>query len=129
MNWVPTKLDVTLLVPQTLDLESLRGTGIKPTETAMPDDAAAAPAPAAAAVEVVVDEVGLMTLMSMGFDQAKCTKAMRECGNSVERATEWIFSHMVTATLRGWCRWRGWGLRGSSFCSGWGRFLLSCGPL
>eukprot|EP01052_Picozoa_sp_SAG31_P038826 SAG31_NODE_5261_length_2644_cov_2.116306_2_plen_169_part_00 len=81
-----------MLMPQMLDLESLRGTGLTAGETAMPEDNAPAPAPAAA--ETPVDEVALMSLMSMGFDQAKCTKALRQCGNSVERATDWIFSHM-----------------------------------
>lgn len=30
----------------------------------------------------------------MGFPEKKCKKALRECDNNVERAMEWIFSHM-----------------------------------
>eukprot|EP01104_Vermistella_antarctica_P013148 TRINITY_DN3943_c0_g1_i3.p1 TRINITY_DN3943_c0_g1~~TRINITY_DN3943_c0_g1_i3.p1 ORF type:complete len:712 (-),score=177.96 TRINITY_DN3943_c0_g1_i3:44-2179(-) len=41
-----------------------------------------------------VDETGLAMLLGMGFDRAKCEKALRSTNNNVERATDWIFSHM-----------------------------------
>ena len=33
-------------------------------------------------------------LLSMGFPEAKCTKALRNCGMNTERATEWLLTHM-----------------------------------
>ena len=41
-----------------------------------------------------VPEEALMMLMSMGFEQAKCEKALCSTAMNIERATEWIFSHM-----------------------------------
>ena len=32
--------------------------------------------------------------MAMGFPDKKCRKALRECDGNLERAMEWIFSHM-----------------------------------
>jgi hypothetical protein len=55
--------------------------------------AATAPPPTALA-DAPVDEVALVQLISMGFDQAKSEAALRACGGSLEHATEWIFSHM-----------------------------------
>ena len=49
---------------------------------------------AALAANAPVPEEALMMLMSMGFEQAKCEKALRSTDMNVERATEWIFSHM-----------------------------------
>ena len=94
-DWVPKKLEVTLHMPETLDLTSLKGTGIQPGEAAMEDDAAGGGGAAAApAADAPVPEEALMMLMSMGFEQAKCEKALRSTEMNVERATEWIFSHM-----------------------------------
>lgn len=33
-------------------------------------------------------------LVGMGFDEKKCIKALKNCDLNVERATDWIFSHM-----------------------------------
>ena len=33
-------------------------------------------------------------MMSMGFPEKKCKKALKNCDNNVERATDWLFSHM-----------------------------------
>ena len=95
-GWVPKKLEVTLHMPETLDLSSLKGTGLAPGETALEDEEGAAEGGAAApaAEPAPVPEEALMMLMSMGFEQAKCEKALRATDNNTERATEWIFSHM-----------------------------------
>ena len=37
-SWVPKKLEVALRMPETLDLSSLRGGGLQPSETAMVDE-------------------------------------------------------------------------------------------
>lgn len=41
-----------------------------------------------------VSAANVEQLMGMGFTEKKCKKALRECDNNVERAMEWIFSHM-----------------------------------
>ncbi|KAG8231725.1 hypothetical protein J437_LFUL013189 [Ladona fulva] len=41
-----------------------------------------------------VDEEGIQTIMGMGFTRAQAVKALRATGNSVERAADWIFSHL-----------------------------------
>ena len=33
-------------------------------------------------------------LLSMGFPEAKCVKALKNCGMNTERATEWLLSHI-----------------------------------
>mgnify|MGYP000202675407 CR=1 FL=1 len=35
-----------------------------------------------------------MMMTSMGFPEKKCIKALRNCDMNVERATDWLFSHM-----------------------------------
>jgi len=40
-----------------------------------------------------VDQASVEMLMSMGFTQKQCEKALRNTGGDVERATDWIFSH------------------------------------
>ena len=44
-DWTAKKRDVLVEAPQELSLEALRGTGLQPDETALPEDA---PAPAVA---------------------------------------------------------------------------------
>jgi len=36
----------------------------------------------------------LSMMMTMGFPEKKCIKALKSCSNDVERATDWLFSHM-----------------------------------
>lgn len=38
------------------------------------------------------ESIAMMT--SMGFPEKKCIKALKNCDNNVERATDWLFSHM-----------------------------------
>lgn len=32
--------------------------------------------------------------MVMGFPEKKCKKALKSCDMNIERATDWLFSHM-----------------------------------
>lgn len=41
----------------------------------------------------MADANGLQMLMGMGFNERQATKALRETGNNIERAADWIFSH------------------------------------
>lgn len=40
------------------------------------------------------DSEALATIVSMGFTPEQATKALRATNNNVERAMDWIFSHM-----------------------------------
>lgn len=33
-------------------------------------------------------------IMAMGIDEKKAIKALTKCDNNVERAIDWVFSHM-----------------------------------
>ena len=60
----------------------------------MPEEATQAEANSAVNSAAPVPEEALMMLMSMGFPQDKCEKALRATDNNIERASEWIFSHI-----------------------------------
>jgi len=57
---------------------------------AAPAPAAAAPPPAAGGV----DPAALEMLTSMGFDEERAAYAYRQAGGNMERAADWLFSHM-----------------------------------
>lgn len=94
-DWVPKKLEVTLHMPETLELTSIRGSGgLQPGEEAMAEEPADATGSESAPVDVPVSEEALMMLMSMGFEQSKCEKALRATNNDIERASDWVMSHL-----------------------------------
>ena len=86
-NWQPKKLDVVLNVPDTLDLEYLKSSGIKASEEELPSgqsEAAIEPDPS------IVEN-----LMNMGFGFEACRKGAYHTKNvGLEQAMEWILSHM-----------------------------------
>ena len=42
----------------------------------------------------VADPESLMMLTSMGFTDAQATRALRKCDGNLERAADWVMSHM-----------------------------------
>ena len=42
--------------------------------------------------DVPAESLNMMTMM--GFPEKKCIKALKKCDMNVERATDWLFSHM-----------------------------------
>jgi ubiquitin carboxyl-terminal hydrolase 5/13 len=95
VNWVPTKLDIPVIVPENDTLvfdEKYIGKGLQPGEVELPDHhsgggSRAPPEP--------VDEEVLMQLEGMGFPRVRCEKALRATGNTgLETAMEWVLSHM-----------------------------------
>ena len=52
------------------------------------------PQPSQQRREVVASEEAVAMLMSMGFGQVVCERALRATGNDAERATDWIFAHL-----------------------------------
>lgn len=89
------KMDVYVDAPQELDLSAFRGSGRQPDEVEMPTTAetsASAGADGNQKKAVEVDETALAMVISMGFDAAVATYALRQTDMNVERAVEYIFS-------------------------------------
>ncbi|KAF5371409.1 hypothetical protein D9615_009657 [Tricholomella constricta] len=99
VNWVPSKLDIPVLLPpsDTLEFnEAHLGRGLQPSETELPNDTAPAPASAPASAPAF-NAAALAQLEGMGFPTIRCHKALLATGNSdsdVELAMEWLFAHM-----------------------------------
>ncbi|KAM9513461.1 ubiquitin carboxyl-terminal hydrolase 5 isoform 1-T1 [Salvelinus alpinus] len=114
-DWVPKKLDVSIDVPDTLDLTALRGTGQQPGEELLPE---VAPPPLMTPdVEVkgilgshgneeddslyspllspVLDDSTVSQLCEMGFPLEACRKAVYYTGNTgIDAAMNWVMGHM-----------------------------------
>ncbi|CAF97822.1 unnamed protein product, partial [Tetraodon nigroviridis] len=115
LDWVPKKLDVSIDVPDTLDLSALRATGQQPGEELLPE---VAPPPLMTPdVEVkgilgshgneeddslyspllspVLDDSTVCHLCEMGFPLEACRRAVYYTGNTgIDAATNWIMSHI-----------------------------------
>ena len=97
------KLDVLVDVPDELDLTPLRrarppGEKVWESSAAAPqagtlEPDAGVPKAGTAKPAVVVDEVALATVASMGIDYEAARWALQETNNNVERAIDWVFSH------------------------------------
>ncbi|KAJ8722252.1 hypothetical protein PYW08_004654 [Mythimna loreyi] len=88
-DWTPAKLDVAVDMPWEMDLSCLRGRGLQPDETPLPDAAPDTPAP-------VYDEALLAQLLDMGFPLEACKKALYYTNNSgMEAASNWLMEHMT----------------------------------
>ncbi|KAJ6502176.1 hypothetical protein C8R45DRAFT_975636 [Mycena sanguinolenta] len=91
VNWVPTKLDIPIILPDgdelVFDAQHL-GLGLQPNEVELPSTATAAAAPQ-------FDVAAMAQLEGMGFPTIRCQKALLATGNSSpELAMEWLFAHM-----------------------------------
>ncbi|XP_044290591.1 ubiquitin carboxyl-terminal hydrolase 13 isoform X2 [Varanus komodoensis] len=94
LDWIPKKLDVSIDMPDLLDISHLRATGLQPGEEELPDisppiiipDDPKAPD---------IDESSVMQLAEMGFPLEACRKAVYYTGNmGAEVAFNWIIAHM-----------------------------------
>merc|ERR1719447_2767846 len=91
-SWQPVKLDVEVQMPDILDLDRLRGQGLKPGEVSLPDE----DAPEEETNNWVIDEATVAQLMDMGFALDGCKRAVYNTGNSgVEAAMAWVMDHMA----------------------------------
>ncbi|KAI0314538.1 ubiquitin carboxyl-terminal hydrolase 14 [Amylostereum chailletii] len=91
VNWVPSKLDIPLVLPpdDVLQLDKYLGKGLQPGETPLPEEHASAPG------LPQFNEAAMAQLEAMGFPQIRCQKALLATGNSeAEAAMEWLFQHM-----------------------------------
>ncbi|KAJ7632934.1 hypothetical protein FB45DRAFT_913923 [Roridomyces roridus] len=89
VNWVPTKLDIPLIVPdgdQLVFTDQHLAHGLQPNEVELPSGQSAAPQ---------FDAGAMAQLEGMGFPVIRCQKALLATGNSnAEAAMEWLFNHM-----------------------------------
>lgn len=97
-KWIPCKLDCKVPMPEALNLEHLRGSGVQPGEVEFPEDgggAAAAAAPAAEPAGLTANEDIVAQLVSMDLNVNAAKRACIATGNSgAEAATAWFFEHM-----------------------------------
>ena len=90
VNWVPTKLDVPVVVgDEPFDLDRFLSKGKQDSEELLPeDDAVSKPS-------FVPNEAALGQLEGMGFPRVRCEKALHATGNAdAEAAMNWLFAHM-----------------------------------
>lgn len=86
-------LDVSVLAPLKISLDAYRASGLQPDETLFPESQVQA-----AAAESNVNQEALNQLMSMGFPEVRCKKALLATGNTgSESAMTWLFEHMEDA--------------------------------
>lgn len=87
INWVPTKLDVPVVVgDEPFLLDSYLSKPPAPDEELLPEDEEPGFKP---------NEAGIGQLEAMGFSRVRSEKALFNTGNSdVEQAMNWLFAHM-----------------------------------
>lgn len=89
-DWTPVKLDVAVEMPDTLNLNFLRGFGLQSTEELLPETAGTAPPP------LVYDSMILNQLTDMGFPSEACERALYFTENrGLETATNWLMEHIA----------------------------------
>ncbi|GBN87747.1 Ubiquitin carboxyl-terminal hydrolase 5, partial [Araneus ventricosus] len=93
-DWVPKKLDVSLDVPDGLDLSSLRGKGMQPGEEELPESTSTEK-------EFEYNEALLYQLCDMGFPLDACKKALYFTQNEgIDAAMNWVMEHMNDPDFR-----------------------------
>lgn len=95
VNWVPTKLDIAVEVPnEVFDMSSYKSQGPQPDEEELPEDADVGGSGSTSAA-FVPNEAALSQLESMGFPRLRCEKALHATGNAdAEAAMNWLIAHM-----------------------------------
>ncbi|WWC73152.1 uncharacterized protein I206_107118 [Kwoniella pini CBS 10737] len=89
INWVPTKLEIPVNVPDTLTLDSFLSQGLQPGEEEMTVKSASDSA------LPEFNATAMSQLEAMGFPTNRCQKALLATGNSdAEVAMSWLFEHM-----------------------------------
>uniref|UniRef100_A0A8B9TPU5 Ubiquitin carboxyl-terminal hydrolase n=1 Tax=Anas platyrhynchos TaxID=8839 RepID=A0A8B9TPU5_ANAPL len=118
LDWIPKKLDVSVDMPDFLDINHLRATGLQPGEEELPDIAPPIIIPddpkgtdfyslnfcrcskhnrpeRSFLAALDIDESSVMQLAEMGFPLEACRKAVYYTGNlGAEVAFNWIIAHM-----------------------------------
>ena len=96
VNWVPTKLDVPVVVSdEPFDLDLYKSKGLQDDEELLPEEAEMA-----AAAMFTPNELALGQLEGMGFPRTRCEKALHATGNTdADAAMNWLFAHMEDADI------------------------------
>ncbi|XP_053168258.1 ubiquitin carboxyl-terminal hydrolase 13 isoform X2 [Hemicordylus capensis] len=103
LDWIPKKLDVSIDMPDLLDISHLRATGLQAGEEELPDIAPPIIIPDDPKDVMMnhfmeppdIDESSVMQLAEMGFPLEACRKAVYYTGNmGAEVAFNWIIAHM-----------------------------------
>ncbi|NXS83467.1 UBP13 hydrolase, partial [Erpornis zantholeuca] len=109
LDWIPKKLDVSIDMPDFLDISHLRARGLQPGEEELPDIAPPIVIPDDPKVDEIrllyfrrsflvaldIDESSVMQLAEMGFPLEACRKAVYYTGSlGAEVAFNWIIAHM-----------------------------------
>uniref|UniRef100_A0A674AT30 Ubiquitin carboxyl-terminal hydrolase n=2 Tax=Salmo trutta TaxID=8032 RepID=A0A674AT30_SALTR len=98
VDWVPKKVDLSIDIPDFLDLSRLRGTGLQAGEQELPDLTPPIVLPEDTRGKkgsTGIDESAAMQLAEMGFPLEACRKAIYYTGNmGPEMALNWIIAHM-----------------------------------
>uniref|UniRef100_A0A8D0AH12 Ubiquitin carboxyl-terminal hydrolase n=1 Tax=Sander lucioperca TaxID=283035 RepID=A0A8D0AH12_SANLU len=102
LDWVPKKLDVSIDVPDTLDLSALRATGQQQGEELLPEVSVClfCSFPSSSFFfsthsAPVLDDSTVSQLCEMGFPLEACRKAAYYTGNTgIDAAMNWIMGHM-----------------------------------
>ncbi|XP_014677519.1 PREDICTED: ubiquitin carboxyl-terminal hydrolase 5-like [Priapulus caudatus] len=89
-DWVPRKLDVSVNMPDTVDISMFRGSGLQPGEQELPEEAPPTVEPA----DVEIDDVIVTQLVEMGFAVEGCRKAVLNTrSQGIEAAMNWVMEH------------------------------------
>ncbi|XP_061097803.1 ubiquitin carboxyl-terminal hydrolase 13-like isoform X1 [Conger conger] len=101
MDWIPKKIDVSIDMPDYLDLSRLRATGLQAGEMELPDIKPPIVIPDNSRGlnsfldSSDIDESSVLQLAEMGFPLEACRKAVYYTGNmGPEMAFSWIIAHM-----------------------------------
>jgi ubiquitin carboxyl-terminal hydrolase 5/13 len=97
VNWVPTKRDVPVVVPDgPLDFSAYVSAGPAAGEEILPDDdAATTTAPPALPPRFELNAADVAALEALGFGANRCARALRATGNNgAEAAAQWLFEHL-----------------------------------
>ncbi|XP_027194860.2 ubiquitin specific protease 5 [Dermatophagoides pteronyssinus] len=101
-NWTPKKLDISMDVPDHIDLECFRAQGKQQNEEELPEDAIVEDGNNTASTNVPSFEFNqefLQQLIDMGFAVEACKRALFHTQNAgMEQATGWILEHLDDPT-------------------------------
>eukprot|EP01130_Rhizamoeba_saxonica_P009227 TRINITY_DN3751_c0_g1_i1.p1 TRINITY_DN3751_c0_g1~~TRINITY_DN3751_c0_g1_i1.p1 ORF type:complete len:786 (+),score=223.03 TRINITY_DN3751_c0_g1_i1:22-2379(+) len=89
-DWVPKKMEVSFEVPDRININHLRGTGLQSDETLLPDP------DNNEEEEIEINEEYVNAVMNMGFPRVQCERAVHFTNNSgAEAAINWLFDHQT----------------------------------
>lgn len=92
-GWIPKKLDVSIDMPDEIDLSMFRGHGVQPAEELLPEDQTPMDQ---SGTGFQMDEGLLSQMMDMGFPLDSCKRALYSVGsNDLEAAVNWLTEHIA----------------------------------